>query len=473
MPEYDRLFIGGEWVPPAVPGTVTVRSPADGTTVGTIPEATEADADRAVAAARRAFDEGPWPTTPLADRLAVLRRMRDHLAGRVDDLDQLGPRENGVPVVVRAGRRGLELFDFTLAAAEEYPFESERTGMMGRHGTIVREPGGVVAAIVAGNGPLLQSVGKVAPALVCGCTAVLKPPPETPFLALALAHAAEEAGLPAGVLNVVPGGVAVGRHLVAHPGVDVVTFTGSAAAGRDIGQVCGAQLKRLTLELGGKSAAVVLDDADRDTTARAVAMDCMAFAGQRCAALSRVLVPASRYDEMVDALAGVVAGLAVGDPLDPSTYVGPLLTDRQVERARAYVESAVAGGARVVSGGNPMAGPDGSHFFEPTVLADVTNDMPVAREEIFGPVLVVIPYGTEEQAVALANDSQYGLSGAVFSSDPVRADRVARSIRAGSVGINATPGQLGLPFGGYKASGFGREYSLEAFDSFTEVKAIS
>lgn len=473
MLTYDHLLIGGEWVASTGGERLEVRSPSDGALVGVVPAGTTADVDRAVSAARAAFDHGPWPRLSVADRLAVLRRMRDHLAERADALDELGPRENGVPCSARAGLRGLELFDFTLAAAVDYPFESDRTGMMGKPATVLREPGGVVAAIVAGNGPLLQAVAKVAPALVSGCPVVLKPPAETPLLTMALADASVAAGLPPGVFSVVPGGVELGRHLVAHPGVDIVTFTGSASAGREIARVAGGQLKRLTLELGGKSAAVILDDADAASTARTVAMGCMAFAGQRCAALSRALVPRSRYDEFVAALHDAVAGLPVGDPGVADTFVGPLLSERQVQRAEEFIGAAVAQGARIVLGGARDPGHPGGTYFQPTVLADVDNAMTVAREEIFGPVLAVIGYDDEAHAVALANDSAYGLTGSVFSPDRERAVRVARAIRAGSIGINATAGEIGLPFGGYKASGFGREYCLEAFDGFTEIKVIA
>ncbi len=471
--EYDAFYIGGRWLAPSSTDRIEVRSPATGELVGSTPKGNAADIDAAVAAARTAFDTGEWPRLSVKERVEVLISFRDHLQLRAEELNALGTRENGVPLAVQPALRALELFDFTLAAAIDFPFEQERRGILGRRAAILREPVGVVAAIVAANGPLLQAVGKVAPALVSGCTVVLKPPVETPLLTMALAEAAEAAGLPAGVLNVVPGDVDAGRHLVGHPDVDKVSFTGSAAAGRQIGAVCGQQLKRLTLELGGKSAAIVLPDADVDVTARGIAGGCMAYAGQRCAALSRAFVPRAQYRQFVDAIVGAVADLKVGDPMVLDTFVGPLVSERQLGKVQSHVAAAIAEGATVELGGHRIEDlPDG-WYFEPTVLTDATNDMQIAREEVFGPVLCVIPYDTVDEAVAMANDSQYGLTAAVFSKDRDRAEQVARSVRAGSIGINASAGEIGLPFGGYKSSGFGREYSVEAFDSFTEVKAIA
>jgi betaine-aldehyde dehydrogenase len=473
MTEFDRLYIGGKWRPSATTERIEVHSPADGSYVGGTVRAATGDVDAAVAAAREAFDRGTWPRMAVADRLAVLARMRDHLGERQEELDQLGTRENGVTVAVRPALRALELFDYTLRAAASYPFEHERVGMFGRRGTVLHEPSGVVAAIVASNGPLLQSVGKVVPALVTGCTVVLKPPVETPLIVLALAQAADAVGLPPGVLNVVPGDVEEGRYLVAHRGVDKVTFTGSTVAGRQIGAVTGGNLARATLELGGKSAGVVLPDADVEAAAKVIAMGCMAFSGQRCAAISRALVPADRYAEALDAIVAAVAALPVGDPLDAGTFIGPLVSRRSLDRVVRHVDRAVADGATVALGGHPVADRPDGWYFEPTVLTGVTNDMAIAREEVFGPVLCVLTYGTVDEAVEIANDSDYGLTASVFSADRTAAEEVARRIRAGSIGINAAAGEIGLPFGGYKASGFGREYSVEAFDDFTEVKAIA
>jgi aldehyde dehydrogenase (NAD+) len=473
MHEYDQLYVGGRWQAPHGTGRIEVHSPTTGEYVGSVPRAVGADIDAAVAAARVAFDEGEWPRMSVVERVEVLTRMRDHLSGRQAELDELGTRENGVTIAVRPCKVAVDLFDFTLTAAGAYSFAEARTGIQGRTGEVVREPSGVVGAIVAANGPLLQAIGKVAPSLAVGCTVVLKSPVETPLILMALAEAAQAAGLPEGVFSVLPGDVAEGQYLVAHPGVDTISFTGSAGAGRHIAEAAGRQLKRTTLELGGKSAAVVLPDADLDHAARTVAMGCMAYSGQRCAALSRALVPAALMDDFVERVTAAVSAFRVGDPLDPSTFIGPLVSRRGLERVEGYVAGAVADGARAVLGGSRMADRPDGYYFEPTVLLDVTNDMRIAREEVFGPVLCVIPYDTVDDAVAMANDNDYGLTSSVFSADRAAAERVARRIRAGSIGLNAVAGEIGLPFGGYKASGHGREYSIEAFDDFTEIKAIA
>jgi len=473
MTDYDRLFIGGRWVEPSTDARLTVRSPATGERIGSAPEAGTADIERAVEEARAAFDTGPWPRMSLAERLAILRAARDDLAGRLDDLNRLSTRENGVSIAVNPAGTAIAVLDFYIEAAGRYAFEERRDGKFGNRGTILREPVGVVAGVTAWNGPLLQPMSKLAPALACGCTIVLKPAPETPLSSMALAEAFARAGLPEGVLSILPAGRDAGRHLVGHPGVDKVSFTGSTAAGREIAQLCGAALKRVTLELGGKSAAIVLDDADLATAATFVSLGCMAYSGQACAALTRALVPASRHDAFVDALAAAIGRLKVGDPLDPATIVGPLVAERQLRRVEDYIASGVAEGARIVLGGGRVPDRPDGWYIQPTLFANVRNGMRIAREEIFGPVLSVIAYDTEDEAVAMANDNPYGLSGAVFGTDLARVERVARRLRTGSVGLNAVAGDVGLPFGGVKASGMGREFSIETFDHFTEIKTLS
>jgi aldehyde dehydrogenase (NAD+) len=473
MKDYSKLFIGGQWCEPSTDARLIVCSPATGEVIGSAPEAGIADIDRAVTAARIAFDTGPWPRLPLAERLKVLRRVHDILAGRLDELNLLSTRENGVAIAVNSGGSALAVLDFYIAAAERYPFEETRTGVFGNRGTIVREPVGVVAGITAWNGPLLQLMGKTAPALAAGCTVVLKPAPETPLTSMALAEAFAHAGLPPGVLSILPAGREAGRHLVSHPGIDKVTFTGSPAAGREIGQICAAAMKRVSLELGGKSAAIVLDDADAAATSTFVSLGCMAYSGQACAALTRVLVPRARYGEFIDSLSAAIGRLKVGDPRDPTTIIGPLVAERQLRRVEDYIAAGVAEGARIaLGGGRPPEWPDG-WYIQPTLFADVDNGMRIAREEIFGPVLCAIPYDTEEDAIAIANDNPYGLSGAVFGADLDRVERVARRLRTGSVGLNAIAGDVGLPFGGFKASGIGREFADETFDHFTETKVLS
>jgi acyl-CoA reductase-like NAD-dependent aldehyde dehydrogenase len=472
MKDYHHLYIGGRWVEPSSDARLTVRSPATGEHLGSAPEGQAADIDRAVAAARAAFDTGPWPRMALAERLVFMRRVRDDMIGNMDALNRLSTQENGVAIAVNSCASAVAILDFYLAAAERFAFEERRDGVFGNRGTILHEPIGVVGAVTAWNGPLMQPMGKIAPALIAGCTMVLKPPPETPLSSFALAEAFERAGLPPGVLSIVPAGRDAGRHLVSHPGVDKVSFTGSSAAGHEIAESCAKTLKRVTLELGGKSAAIVLDDAALEPTATYISLGCMAYSGQACAALTRVLLPRARYDEFIGALADAIGRLKLGDPLDPDTIIGPLVAERQLRRVQSYIAAGIADGARVVTGGGSPSGLDGGWYVQPTLFADVANNMRIAREEIFGPVLAAIPYDGEDEAVAIANDSAYGLSGAVFGADMTRVERVARRLRTGSVGLNAIAGDVGLPFGGVKASGVGREYSIEAFDDYTEMKVL-
>ena len=316
-------------------------------------------------------------------------------------------------------------------------------------------------------------MAKLAPALAAGCTVVLKPAQETPLTSIAIAEAFLAAGLPEGVLSVLPGGRDIGRHLVSHLDVDKVSFTGSTTAGKEIATICGAAVRRVSLELGGKSAAVVLDDADVAMTSTFVSLGCMALSGQACAALTRAVVPRSRYKEFVDGFCKAIGALQVGDPMDHKTIIGPLVAERQLRRVESYIASGLEQGARLALGGHRIADRPEGWYIQPTIFIDVTNDMRIAREEIFGPVLSVIPYDTEEEAIAIANDTAYGLSAAVFGSTPDRVRAVARRLRAGSIGLNAIPGDVGLPFGGFKSSGIGREYSIEAFDHFTEIKTLS
>ena len=473
MHEYDQLLIGGTWTAPATAQRLEIHSPASGERVGSAPHASPADVDAAVDAARRAFDDGPWPQLPVTERIAALMPVRDGVAQLVADLDVLATRENGVPIGVQPTLSAVAVFDYYLAEAARTAESEQRTGAFGTRGTIFREPVGVVAGIVPWNGPLLQAVGKLVPALVMGCTAVLKPAPETPLTSLLLAGLFADADLPDGVVSILPGDRQTGRHLVGQAGVDAVAFTGSTAAGRLIAEDCGRALKRATLELGGKSAAVVLDDADPVAAAALIALGCMVYSGQACAALTRALIPAARYDEFVAAIDAAVAVLPFGDPLDPSTVIGPLVAERQLNRVLDVIASGVQAGATPIRGGARPADRPGGWFVEPTIFTGVDNQMRIAQEEIFGPVLCLIPYETEADAIRLANDTPYGLSGAVFSSDDERAGRVARALRTGSIGINALAGDVGLPFGGFKCSGIGREFSAETFNHFTELKTVA
>ncbi len=476
MKVYDRFFIGGEWVAPAGTGTVDVVSPATEEPVGRVPDATEADMDRAVEAARRAFEDGPWPRTSPAERAAVLTKVSQAIQADMTSLAELISTEMGSPVAW--GTMGQVLapsmvFDYYAGLGSSYAFDEVRAGLMGQ--VLVRnEPVGVVAAIAPWNVPLFIAAAKLAPALVAGCAVVFKPAPETPLDALRLAELFEEAGLPPGVLSVVPAGREVGEHLVRHPGVDKVSFTGSTAAGKKIGAICGEQLKRFSLELGGKSAAVILDDANLEETLPMLLPNAIMNNGEACIAQTRILAPRHRYQEVVDAMAERMGAMKVGDPLDPEVEVGPLVAARQRDRVEGYIKLGQEEGAKVALGGGRPSGLDKGYYVEPTLFVDVDNSMRIAQEEIFGPVLSVIPYEGDEQAVAIANDSSYGLCGSVWTSDPARGLDVARRVRTGTYMLNsAIPIDFATPFGGYKESGLGREFGPEGLELFLEQKSIT
>ncbi|MDB5497296.1 MAG: Aldehyde Dehydrogenase [Phenylobacterium sp.] len=476
MRERREHFIGGKWLPPATGGEIRVHSPADLKYVGQAPDGSPADMDLAVAAAREAFDRGPWPRMASAERAVVLRRMAAILRAQADEVAELLCDEMGAPITFlkRGGGDGVSrLFEYYADLAETWPFEAARQGALGP-AVIRQEPVGVVAAITPWNGPMYILALKVAPALAAGCVVVAKPAQETPLDAFCLADAAEQAGLPPGVLNIIPGGREVGDYLVRHPGIDKVSFTGSTAAGRKIGAICGEQLKRCGLELGGKSAAVMLDDADITSLVQCAVPLGLAFNnGQACAALTRVIVPRARHNEVVDAFVDVVQRLTVGDPRDPATELGPLIAERQRDRVERYIALGRAEGATLAVGGGRPAGLDKGWYVEPTVFSDAANDMTIARDEIFGPVGVIIPYdGGDEAAIELANASTYGLGGAVFSADSERAYRAASQIRTGTIGVNMFGVDPLCPFGGFKGSGIGREMGPEGLAGFIEYKSV-
>ena len=478
MQDVDRLFIGGGWADPATGDRIEVVSPHSEEVVARVAAAGAADVDRAVLAARAAVDEGPWPGLDPAERIAAVRRLGDEYGARRKEMAQAITTEMGSPIsfsrFVQAGLPAM-MIGALADVAERHDWESTRRGHYGQDLLIRKEPVGVVAAIVPWNYPQFLVVTKVVPALLAGCAVVLKPAAETPLDSLLLAEMIAVLGLPPGVVSVLPGGGEVGGLLVEHPGVDKVSFTGSTAVGRRVAAAAGAGLKRVSLELGGKSAAIVLDDADPAAVAAGLQGAALANSGQTCVAQSRVLVPAARHDEVLDALAAMVDGLVVGDPGDKATEVGPLVTQRQQERVRGYIRLGVQEGARVVRGGPELPdGIDRGWYVQPTVLAGVDNGMRVAREEIFGPVLTVIPYSGDDEAVRLANDSDYGLSGSVWTGDTGRGLDVARRVRAGSFGVNqAYTMDPAAPFGGMKASGIGRELGSEGLDEHLETKAIS
>ncbi|MBB6172419.1 betaine-aldehyde dehydrogenase [Nocardiopsis mwathae] len=474
MRKHDRLYIGGEWVEPAGSGTIDVVSPHSEEVVGRVPEGTTADVDRAVEAARTAFDHGPWPRMAPAERGAVLARLADLYEARLDEVAGLITAEMGAPLnFSQAAQAPLpqRMLAYYGGLADDVTWEETRPGLLGPS-HVVREPVGVAAAITPWNVPQLLIVAKVAPALLAGCTAVVKPAPETALDPYLLAELAEEAGVPAGVLNIVAADRAVGEHLVTHPGVDHVSFTGSTAAGRRIATLCGERLRGCSLELGGKSAAILLPDADLAAYTGMLTLTTLLNNGQACIAQARVLAPRERYGEVVDALAERLAGLAVGDPADPSTDIGPLVSPAQRERVEGYIGIGRAEGARVVTGGGRPADRKRGHYVEPTLFADVDNGMRIAREEIFGPVLAVIPYDDERHAIELANDSEYGLAGSVWTADPEHGVEVARRIHTGTCGVNVYNVDVNTPFGGRKASGMGREYGPEGLAEYLEYKTI-
>ena len=360
-----------------------------------------------------------------------------------------------------------------LEIAAEYPWEELRPGAFGSDVMVRSEPVGVVGAIVPWNVPQFVTIPKLAPALLAGCTIVIKPSPEAPLDGLFMAELLERAGVPKGVVSVVPGGREVGEHLVRHSGVDKIAFTGSTAAGRRIASICGEQLKRFSLELGGKSAAIILDDADLDTTVEGLKFASLLNSGQTCIAQTRILASRKRYDEVVDALASMVESLAVGDPNDPGTVVGPLAAERQQERVQKYIALGQEEGARIVAGGNGRpVGLDKGWYVRPTVFANVDIRMRIAREEIFGPVLTVIPYDNVDDAIRIANDSDYGLAGSVWTAEVDRGFDVARRVRTGTFGINQYLSDFNAPFGGFKGSGMGREFGREGLQQYIEFKSI-
>ncbi|WP_326835476.1 aldehyde dehydrogenase [Amycolatopsis rhabdoformis] len=474
---YEHLFIDGAWVRPSSPATITVSSASTEEVLGSVPEAREADVDAAVAAARRAFDDPHgWSRWAPDRRAAAMESLAAQLDQRTDEMARRVSSQNGLPVTIAKQLEGgfpRVLLRYYADLAKSACEEETRPHLFGGTTTVRREPMGVVAAIAPFNFPQTLASLKYAPALAAGCTVVLKPSPETVLDAFLFAEAVAASDLPPGVVNVVPGGGDVGAYLVAHPGVDRVGFTGSTAAGRRIAETCGRLLRPVTLELGGKSAALVLDDADLDLAK--IGEDLYAAtllnAGQTCYLGTRVLAPRSRYAEVVDAFAAFVTSLPVGDALDPATLIGPM-----VSRAhRARVEQFIAAGreqARLVVGGGRPAGLDRGWFVEPTLFADVPNDSALAQDEIFGPVLAVIPYTDEDDAVRLANDSGYGLGGSVWTADPERGQAVARRLDTGSVGINRYLPDPGAPFGGRKASGVGHELGPDAVATYQRYQSI-
>ena len=470
----DRLFIGGEWVDPSSAETIDVIDSGTEELYYRVPAATAADMDRAVTAARAAFDEGPWPSLSHGERAEYLRAFGPALQQRAEALSQLWPRESGTihSMAKFAALAMAKDFDAYAALAESFPFEETATPSMPGFGLLVREPVGTVGAIVPWNSPHALIPHKIGPALLAGCTVVLKMSPEAPGAGYIVAEAAEEIGLPPGVLNVVTADREVSELLVRDERIDKITFTGSTAAGRKIGAILGGRIARMTLELGGKSAAVILDDADIEKAAKTLARAECAMTGQVCSSLTRIVVTRKRHDPMVEALAASFAKVRVGDPFDEQTHMGPLAVERQRARVEGYIAKGVEGGATLAAGGKRPAHLERGWFIEPTVFGNVDNGSVIAQEEIFGPVLSVIPAADEDEAVRLANDTIYGLNSAVFTNDPDRARAVASRLRAGTVGMNSFRTDFGIAFGGFKQSGVGREGGKEGLMHFLETKTI-
>jgi len=476
MREHQRLFIGGEWVEPAGTGTIDVISPHSEELVGRVPEGTPADIDRAVAAARDAFDNGEWPRLSPEERIAAVQKFSEVYAAHIPDMAAVITEEMGSPItfsnLAQSPAPWMMLNTF-LQIAAEYPWEERRQGVLGSDVIVRREPAGVVGAIVPWNVPQFVIMSKLAPALIAGCTIVVKPSPETPLDAFLMADLLDEAGIPKGVVSVIPAGREVGEHLVRHPGVDKIAFTGSTAAGRRIASICGEQLKRVSLELGGKSAAIILDDADLAATVEGLKFASLMNNGQACVAQTRILASRDRYDEVVEAVSGMVGALAVGDPQDEATEVGPLVAERQQERVEKYIAVGQEEGAKVAVGGNGRpSGVEKGWYVKPTVFSGVDNSMRIAREEIFGPVLAVIPFDDTDDAVRIANDSEYGLAGSVWTGDIDQGLDIARRVRTGTYGVNQYTMDFIAPFGGYKGSGLGREFGVEGLSHYVELKSI-
>ncbi|MEI9852164.1 MAG: aldehyde dehydrogenase [Sphingomonas sp.] len=468
-----KVWIGGEWRAPHSGRMIELVSPETEQVIGAVAEADEADMDAAAAAAREAFDDGRWTRLPLAERLNYLSKMADHLEARQGEIARAWTLQMGGLAGMGTGMTAGSTMTFRsiIALAGGFEFAQVRPTKVAHTGIVAYEPVGVVAAITPWNAPYGLMLNKLAYALAAGCTVVMKPSPETPLEAYIIAEAADAAGVPAGVVNLVCGHREAADHLVCNPAIDKVSFTGSTVAGKRIASVCGSRIARCTLELGGKSAAIVRDDFETAAAAKLLTGTITLLSGQICAMLSRVLVPRERHDELAEAIAGEMKKVVIGPPNDPTTQLGPLAMKRQLERVEMYIEEGRKVADLVTGGGRPAHMNQG-YYIEPTLFANVPNDSRIAQEEIFGPVLSLIPVEDEEDAIRVANDSSYGLSGAVLTHDTDAAYRIARQMRTGGVGQNGMRLDFGLPFGGFKQSGVGREGGLEGLMGYLESKTI-
>ena len=470
----DRFFINGEWVAPSGSRRMDVISPVTEELMFSYPEGTLADMDRAVASAREAFDHGPWPQMPPAERASYLRRIAALITARLDEIAWAWTLQVGAPISLtrKLVPQNATLFNHYAELIEKYPFMDIRHRDDGGEVRVLREPVGVCAAISPWNAPMVLLSYKIAAGLAAGCTMVAKPSPETPLEAYVLAECIEQAGLPRGVFNLVPAGREAGDHLIRHRDVDKVAFTGSTAVGKHIMRVCADRLARVSLELGGKSAAVLLPDADFAKALPSLMVYSMPITGQVCFSLTRLLVPEARKREFLNMFLPAVQALKVGDPSDPATQMGPLAMARQRERVEGYIAAGREGGASLACGGGRPRGLDKGFFVEPTVFTDVTPDMAIAREEIFGPVVSVIGYTDEDDAARKANATPYGLNGAVYSADPEHGFAFAKRMRTGGLTVNGLIVDPKHPFGGYRESGMGREGGPEGLENYLEVKTV-
>ena len=470
----DRFFIGGEWVTPSSDSTITVIDSHTEQGYLTVAEAQAADMDRAISAAEGAFDHGPWPRLSHAERAAYLRALGDEVVKRSGAIQQMWPREAGVLASMAGGAAfgAKHTFDYYADLAGTFAWERPVKPSRGGFGLVVKEPVGVVGAIIPWNAPMGLISMKLAPALIAGCTVILKTSPEAPGEGYVISEAAEAVGLPPGVLNVICADREVSELLVRDPRVDKITFTGSTAAGRRIASICGERIARVTLELGGKSAAVILDDADIAATAQALAQAECILSGQVCASLTRIVVSRPRHDEMLEALAAAFSAVKVGDPFDPASQMGPLAAERQRDRVEGYIAKGIEIGATLATGGGRPKDLEHGWYIEPTVFGNVDNSSVIAQEEIFGPVLSVIAADDEADAVRIANDTIFGLHGAVFTADVERAREVAGQMRTGAIGHNGFKSDFDMGHGGFKQSGIGREGGIDGLLPFLESKAM-
>jgi len=471
MSARQQIYVGGNWVDSAGDGSIDVVNPSNEEVIGSVPDGVSADVDAAVAAAREAFSG--WAATPLEERLGYIEKLAGQLGARSEEIGELISREVGMPgkmaVMIQAGLPAGTTASVP-ATAREFPFEET----LGRS-LVTREPVGVVGCITPWNYPLHQIMAKIAPAMAVGCTVVLKPSEVAPLNAFVLADIIDELGFPAGVFNLVSGvGPVVGEAIAAHPDVDMVSFTGSTRAGTRVAEVAAANVTRVHQELGGKSANIVLDDADFAAAIPSAVGACYLNSGQTCSALTRLLVPADRMDEAAELAAQAAAGFTVGPADDEGSRLGPLVSQTQWDRVQGYIQAGIDEGATLVTGGTGKPeGLDAGYYVKPTVFSNVDNSMSIARDEIFGPVLSIIGYDNEEDAIRIANDSDYGLSGGVWSSDNDRALAVAKQLRTGEVDMNGSFLNTDAPFGGYKKSGNGRELGRFGLSEFVEAKQIN